>query len=65
MAHVEIVTIKKHLIFRDIIENKAWVSTFYLGIFYGLGNGPPQVKSRLIISSIFYVMNFRHFTEMP
>ena len=27
--------------------------------------GPPQVKSRLIISSIFYIMNFRHFTEMP
>ena len=26
---------------------------------------PPQVKCRLLISSIFYVMNFRHFSEMP
>ena len=26
--------------------------------------GPPQVKSRLLISSIFYIMNFRHFSEM-
>ena len=28
--------------------------------------GPPQVKCRLLISSIFYVvMNFWHFSEMP
>ena len=27
--------------------------------------GPPQVKCRLLISSIFYVMHFRHFSEMP
>ena len=26
--------------------------------------GPTQVKCRLLISSIFYVMNFRHFLEM-
>ena len=26
--------------------------------------GPPQVKCRLLISSIFYVMNFQHFLEM-
>ena len=26
--------------------------------------GPPQVKCRLLISSIFYVMNFPHFLEM-
>ena len=26
--------------------------------------GPPQVKCQLIISSIFYAMNFRHFSEM-
>ena len=26
--------------------------------------GPTQVKSRLLISSIFYVMNFRHFLEI-
>ena len=27
--------------------------------------GPPQVKFRLLISSISYVMNFRDFSEMP
>ena len=27
--------------------------------------GPPQVKCRLLISSIFYEMNFLHFSEMP
>ena len=27
--------------------------------------GPPQVKSRLLISSNFYIMNFQHFSEMP
>ena len=27
--------------------------------------GPPQVKYQLLISSIFNVMNFRHFSEMP
>ena len=27
--------------------------------------GPPQVKCWLLISSIFYVMNLRHFSEMP
>ena len=27
--------------------------------------GPPQVKCRLLISSIFNVMNLRHFSEMP
>ena len=26
--------------------------------------GPTQVKCRLLISSIFHVMNFRHFLEM-
>ena len=26
--------------------------------------GPTQVKCRLLISSIFYAMNFRHFLEM-
>ena len=26
--------------------------------------GPPQVKCRLLISSIFYEMNFRHLSEM-
>ena len=26
--------------------------------------GPTQVKCRLVISDIFYVMNFRHFLEM-
>ena len=26
--------------------------------------GPTQVKCRLLISSIFYIMNFRHFSEM-
>ena len=26
--------------------------------------GPTQVKFRLLISSIFYVMNFQHFSEM-
>ena len=26
--------------------------------------GPPQVKCQLLISSIFYVVNFRHFSEM-
>ena len=26
---------------------------------------PTQVKSWLLISSIFYVMNFRHFSKMP
>ena len=26
--------------------------------------GPTQVKCRLLISSIFYVMNFQHFLEM-
>ena len=27
-------------------------------------NGPPQVKCRLLISSIFDAMNFQHFLEM-
>ena len=27
--------------------------------------GPPQVKCQLLISSIFYAMNFQHFSEMP
>ena len=27
--------------------------------------GPPQVKCRLLISNIFYVLNFQHFSEMP
>ena len=27
--------------------------------------GPTQVKCQLLICSIFYVMNFRHFSEMP
>ena len=26
--------------------------------------GPPQVKCRLLISSIFDAMNFQHFLEM-
>ena len=26
---------------------------------------PPQVKCQLLISSIYYVMNFLHFSEMP
>ena len=26
--------------------------------------GPPQVKCWLLISNIFYVMNFQHFSEM-
>ena len=26
--------------------------------------GPPQVKCRFLISSIFYAMNFQHFLEM-
>ena len=26
---------------------------------------PPQLKCRLLISSIFYAKNFRHFSEMP
>ena len=27
--------------------------------------GPTQVKCGLLISSIFYVMDFQHFSEMP
>ena len=27
--------------------------------------GPPQVKCRLLISSIFYLMIFRHFSKRP
>ena len=27
--------------------------------------GPTHVKCRLLISNIFYAMNFGHFSEMP
>ena len=27
--------------------------------------GPPKVKFRLLISNIFYVVNFQHFSDMP
>ena len=33
-------------------------------IFFNSDLGPPQVKSRLLISSIFDAMNFQHFFEM-
>ena len=44
------------------IANSSKPNKPYLSFWY---HAPPQVKCRLLISNIFYVMNFRHFSEMP
>ena len=44
---------------------KAGNSKILCNILYATGTkGPTQVKCRLLISSIFDVMNFQHFSEM-
>ena len=43
-----------------------FVELFFLIDFYMKRPlGPTQVKCQLLISSIFYAINFRHFSEMP
>ena len=52
------------------IGNHTWTHWAILVLFVvvscaSIGNyGPPQIKCWLLIPSIFYAMNFRHFLEM-
>ena len=53
---------KKLLDIGKCLKNFSWLG--HLNILESGDKGLPQVKCRLLISSIFDAMNFQHFSEM-
>ena len=47
---------------RVLISNE--IALWHNALFVSWNKGPTQVKYRLLISSIFDAMNFRHFLEL-